>query len=85
MFESIDVLVASIRALVNEHERVKALGKGDEDTRRYLDDVGRGLVELIEFYLDQCEANPSLTPWRELTGSFRDNLWPSAVGMPFNR
>ncbi len=62
MFESIDVLVATIRALVNELERVEALGHQDEDTRRYLNDVGRGLVELIEFYLDQCDADPSRRP-----------------------
>ena len=79
MFESTDVLVASIRALVNELERVKALGHGDEEARRYLDDVGRGLVELIEFYLDQCEADPDLTPWRELTDAFRTRLWPDGV------
>ena len=79
MFESIDVVVASIRALVNEVERVRALGHEDEGARRYLDDVGRGLVELIEVYLDHCEADPSLTPWRELTDAFRAKLWPNGV------
>jgi hypothetical protein len=79
MFESIEVLVASVRAHINELERVEAFGHQDEDTRRYLNDVGRGLVELIEFYLDQCDADPTLTPWRELTASFKAKPWPVAA------
>ena len=77
MFESTNVLVASLRALKNELERVKALPHHDEETHLYQGDVSSGLSDLIELYVKRCEADSSLTPWRELLQSFGDSVWPS--------
>lgn len=77
MYESTTTLIASMRALANELERVKALAHHDEETHLYQGDVSSGLSELIELYRERCEADPSLTPWRDLVDSFRAPLWPA--------
>jgi hypothetical protein len=76
MFESTNTLIASMRALVNELERIKALPHHDEEAHLYQSDVSSGLSELIEIYQQRSEADPDLAPWRELLDSFRAPRWP---------
>lgn len=82
MFESTNVLIATMRALKNELERVKALPDHDEESHFYQGDVGSGLSELVELYVERCETDPSLVPWRELLQSFAEELWPALKETP---
>jgi hypothetical protein len=76
MFDSTNVLIASMRALKNELERVKSLSNHDEWAHLYQGDVSSGLSDLIELYIERSEADASLTPWRDLLQAFGDDLWP---------
>jgi hypothetical protein len=79
--ENVNVVIASIRALVNEIENVKALAEEvqDETHHLYQSDLEHGLNELISIYSQHCEADPQLTEWRQLIAHFERNRWPVRV------
>ncbi len=77
MFESTNVLIASMRALKNELERVKALPHADEEMHLYQSDVSAGLSELIELYVERSEGDPGAAPWKDLLNGFEAEAWPT--------
>ena len=82
MFEKTAVLIASMRALTNEIENVKALPEEmqDQEHHLYQGDLEDGLNDLINLYVEKCEADASLSPWRDLLASFAEQTWPERVG-----
>lgn len=82
MFEKTAVLIASMRALTNEIENVKALPEEmqDQEHHLYQADLEDALNDLITLYIEKCEADTSLTAWRALLASFSEQAWPERVG-----
>ena len=84
MFKKTAVLIASMRALTNEIENVKALPEEmqDQENHLYQGDLEDGLNDLITLYIEKCEADASLSSWRELLASFAEQTWPERVATP---
>ena len=79
MMDSTNVVIAAMRALVNEIENIKALPEDEQEEEHHLyqGDLEDALGELVVVYNHHREANPELSEWQQLLRHFERNRWPA--------
>ncbi|KQU75635.1 MULTISPECIES: hypothetical protein [unclassified Rhizobacter] len=78
MMEKTSVLIAAMRALVNELKTVRSLPEElqDEEQHLYQSDLDDALNALADQYDQHSERDASLTPFADLLRALEGETWP---------